>query len=179
MRALPLLGLLLAALAPGARAEKFCLIVMPQHASALGALLELEERVATANCQRGDLLAITGDVHLKLLARACDFGRPVLTEPPRDPTGRPHGAVCVFAGLREHRPNAAAVAATPAPAAPPSVAHPSGVAEALAIQAGKVTPTSDATLAPPPRPAPRPRVAEAPPLPPQPTGLPHPAATRN
>lgn len=171
MRARLLLALGLASLALPARAEKLCVLVMPVHASPLGALLELEERITTANCQRGDMLAITGDVHLKVLARACDFSRPVLTEPVRDATGRPHGAVCVFAGLRERRPTAADLAAAP-PAAPPP-------AEALAVTATKGPPIPAETAVTPPRPAPRPRVAEAPPLPPQPTGLPHPAATRN
>lgn len=85
--------------------DHVCTITLPSRSSAIGAVIELQERIAASACRRGDVLAISGDVHLDALARYCDFGRTVMLEPPAAETGRPAGALCTYSGLpRAQRP---------------------------------------------------------------------------
>jgi hypothetical protein len=89
-------GLALHAL--GRPADHVCTIVLPHRSSAIGAFVELQERVSGTDCRRGDVLAISGDVHLEALARFCDFARGVTLQHPSAETGRPAGALCTYAG---------------------------------------------------------------------------------
>jgi hypothetical protein len=75
-----------------------CTIVLPHRSSAIGAVVELQERIAAADCRRGDVLAVSGDVHLDVLARFCAFERGITLQAPAPDTGRPAGALCAFAG---------------------------------------------------------------------------------
>ena len=85
--------------------DHVCPIVLPARSSSIGAVVELRERVEASDCRRGDVLAISGDVHLEALARYCDFSRAVMLEPPAAETGRPAGALCAYAGVpRGQRP---------------------------------------------------------------------------
>jgi len=79
--------------------DHVCVIVLPARSSAIGTVVELQERVVASDCRRGDVLAISGDVHLDALARYCDFSRAVMLEPPSGETGRPSGALCAYAGV--------------------------------------------------------------------------------
>jgi uncharacterized protein YcfJ len=91
----------------GARAALalVCPVALPEHSSTIGAAVELPERIAARRCQGGDILAISGDVHMNLLARVCDLSRSVVLHPIQQETGRPSGAICTYVGLvRAERP---------------------------------------------------------------------------
>jgi hypothetical protein len=75
-----------------------CSVVLPAHSSAIGAFVEFQERVAGTGCRRGDTLAVSGDVHLPVLARFCDAARAVTLGPAGSDTGRPSGALCSYSG---------------------------------------------------------------------------------
>jgi hypothetical protein len=79
-------------------ADHVCTVVLPTRTSAIGAVAELAERLEGADCRRGDVLAIRGDIRLDALAHFCDFTRAVTLEPPAAETGRPIGALCLYAG---------------------------------------------------------------------------------
>jgi hypothetical protein len=88
----------LVAIALTAPPPAVCAISLPARSSALGAPVELQERLAQAGCRAGDALAVLGDIHLHALARACDPARPVAFKPAAAETGRPAGAMCTHAG---------------------------------------------------------------------------------
>jgi hypothetical protein len=81
----------------GAKAH-VCTIVLPHRSSAIGAVVELQERLAVSACRRGDVLAVSGDVHLEVLARFCMVDRGITLQSAAADTGRPAGALCTFAG---------------------------------------------------------------------------------
>jgi hypothetical protein len=89
-------GLALHALHAGT--QHVCAIVLPHRSSAIGAMVELQERIAASACRQGDVLAVSGDVHLEVLARFCAFDRGITLQAPAADTGRPAGALCAFAG---------------------------------------------------------------------------------
>jgi hypothetical protein len=82
-----------------------CHVPLPAHSSAIGAAVELPAQVSARQCQGGDILTISGDVHIPMLAHVCDMSRSVVLHPIRLETGRPDGAICTFIGLvRAERP---------------------------------------------------------------------------
>lgn len=91
----------------GARAALalVCPVALPAHSSSIGAAVELPEHVTARRCQGGDILTISGDVHMHLLAHVCDLSRSVVLHPIKPETGRPGGAMCTYIGLvRAERP---------------------------------------------------------------------------
>lgn len=109
----------------GARAAlaMVCPVTLPALSSAIGAAVELPEKVTGRRCQAGDILTISGDVHIAVLARVCDLSRSVVLHPTAPETGRPGGAMCTYIGvIRADRPmpeeQPRTVRGTDAPAAP-------------------------------------------------------------
>lgn len=91
----------------GARAAlaMVCPVTLPALSSAIGAAVELPEKVTGRRCQAGDILTISGDVHIAVLARVCDLSRSVVLHPVQPETGRPGGAICTYVGtVRAERP---------------------------------------------------------------------------
>jgi hypothetical protein len=133
----------------GARAALalVCHVPLPARSSAIGAAVELPAHVTARRCQGGDILTISGDVHIPMLAHVCDMSRSVVLHPIRHDTGRPDGAICTYIGLiRTERPMPEEASRT---VRAPDAATPRPPAELVPTQAPPAAPAPRAARAMP------------------------------